>query len=100
MKVGNPQLELSPDKQSMYLSIPIDEGPQFRSARSTSRASCSAPRENFLSACRVKTGEIFNRSKLAEDLQKLTDYYKDQGYAYVNVTPLDRRSTRRRGPST
>ena len=36
----------------------------------------------------VKTGEIFNRSQaVQDDLQKLTDYYKDQGYAYVNVTP-------------
>ncbi len=56
-------------------------------ARSTSRASCSAPREYFLQRVSVKTGEIFNRSKLSDDLQKLTDYYKDHGYAYVNVTP-------------
>ena len=35
----------------------------------------------------VKPGEIFNRSKLSDDLQKLTDYYKDRGYAYVNASP-------------
>ena len=31
----------------------------------------------FLSRVSVKSGEIFNRSKLSEDLQKLTDLYKD-----------------------
>ena len=46
-----------------------------------------APREFFLERVSVKTGEIFNRSKLSDDLQKLTDYYKDRGYAYVNATP-------------
>ena len=29
VKVGTPQLRLSRDKQYMYLSIPIDEGPVF-----------------------------------------------------------------------
>ena len=38
--------------------------------------------------CGPSTGETFNRSKLGQDIQELTDYYKDQGYAYVNVIPL------------
>src|SRR5580765_7839230 len=29
IKVGNPLVELSPDKQSMYITISIDEGPQY-----------------------------------------------------------------------
>ena len=29
VKVGTPQLRLSRDKQYMYLSIPVDEGPIF-----------------------------------------------------------------------
>ena len=87
VKVANPLVELSPDKQSMYITINIDEGPQYRLGRVDVTGELLAPREVFLEKVSVKTGEIFNRSKLSDDLQKLTDYYKDRGYAYVNATP-------------
>jgi outer membrane protein insertion porin family len=87
VKVGNPLVELSPDKQSMYITISIDEGPQYHLGKVDVTGDLLMPKEFFLSRVSVKTGEIFNRSKLSDDLQKLTDYYKDRGYAYVNATP-------------
>ncbi len=87
VKVGNPLVELSPDKQSMYITISVEEGPQYRLGKVDVTGELLAPREYFLQRVSVKSGEIFNRSKLSDDLQKLTDYYKDRGYAYVNATP-------------
>src|SRR3954471_17483648 len=87
VKVGTPLIELSPDKQSMYITISIDEGPQYRLGKVDVTGELLASREFFLQRVSVKTAEIFNRSKLSDDLQKLTDYYKDRGYAYVNATP-------------
>jgi outer membrane protein insertion porin family len=87
VKVANPLVELSPDKQSMYITISIEEGPQYKLGKVDVTGELLAPREYFLERVSVKTGEIFNRSKLSDDLQKLTDYYKDRGYAYVNATP-------------
>jgi len=87
VKVGTPVLELSPDKRSLYISINIDEGPQYRLGKIDVKGDLLEPREYFLARVSVKPGEIFNRSKLSEDLQKLTDLYKDRGYAYVNASP-------------
>jgi outer membrane protein insertion porin family len=87
VKVGTPLIELSPDKQSMYISISIDEGPQYRLGTIDIRGDLLESKEFFLKRVSVKPGEIFNRSKLSDDLQKLTDLYKDRGYAYVNASP-------------
>ena len=87
VKVGTPLIELSPDKQSMYITISIDEGPQYRLGKIDVRGDLLESKEFFLKRVSVKPGEIFNRSKLSDDLQKLTDLYKDRGYAYVNASP-------------
>lgn len=88
VKVATPILELSPDKQSLYITIPIEEGLQYTLGRVDIKGDLLAPREFFLTNhISVKTGEVFNRSKLSQDLQHITDYYKDRGYAYVNATP-------------
>jgi outer membrane protein insertion porin family len=87
VKVGNPLVELSPDKQSMYITISVDEGPQYRLGKVDITGDLLESKEFFLSKVSVKTGEIFNRSKLSDDLQKLTDWYKDKGFAYVNASP-------------
>jgi outer membrane protein insertion porin family len=87
VKVGTPLIELSPDKQSMYITISVDEGPQYRLGKIDVRGDLLESKEFFLKRVSVKPGEIFNRSKLSEDLQRLTDLYKDRGYAYVNASP-------------
>jgi outer membrane protein insertion porin family len=87
VKVGSPLVELSPDKQSMYITISIEEGPQYRLGTVDVTGDLLASKDVFLSRVSVKPGELFNRSKLSDDLQKLTDYYKDRGYAYVNASP-------------
>src|SRR5262249_34952525 len=87
VKVANPLVELSPDKQSMYITISIDEGPQFRLGKVDITGDLLESKQFFLSQVTVKTGEIFNRSKLSHDLHQLTDWYKDKGYAYVKASP-------------
>ena len=56
VKVANPLVELSPDKQSMYITINIDEGPQYRLGRVDVTGELLAPREVFLERVSVKTG--------------------------------------------
>jgi outer membrane protein insertion porin family len=87
VKVGNPLVELSPDKQSMYITISVEEGPQYRLGKVDVTGDLLESKEFFLDRVSVKPGEVFNRSKLSDDLQKLTDWYKDKGFAYVNASP-------------
>ena len=54
VKVANPLVELSPDKQSMYITIPIDEGPQYKLGKVDVNGELLAPRSFSSSACRSR----------------------------------------------
>ncbi|HMG20435.1 MAG TPA: outer membrane protein assembly factor BamA, partial [Kofleriaceae bacterium] len=88
VKVGTPQLRLSRDKEYMYLSIPIDEGPVFSIGTVNFKGDLiGTPADNQL-RIRMRPGTTFSRTQIAEDREKLSAYYQDQGYAYANVSPL------------
>ena len=88
VKVGAPQLRLSRDKQYMYLSIPVDEGPIFTIGTVAFKGDLIGTPEKNLDKVRIRAGVKFSRTMIAEDREKLSNYYQDQGYAYANVLPL------------
>ncbi len=96
VKVGEPQANISTDRRFIYLSVPIEEGPQYNvgSIKFSGDVVLKDPKGEVLvdqarleSVLHIKSGETFNRTKLFEDIQALTDIYRDYGYAYANVTP-------------
>ena len=88
VKLGKPEIELSGDKKYLYITIPIDEGPQYRIGKLDVRGDLVLPKDEYLRRLTVHTGDVFNRSRLGNDINKLNEIYKDRGYAYVNITPL------------
>ncbi len=88
VKVGTPQLRLSRDKQFMYLSIPVDEGPVFTIGQVTFKGDLIGSAADNANRVKLRAGTTFSRTTIAEDREKLSSYYQDQGYAYANVLPL------------
>ncbi|MBA3396988.1 MAG: outer membrane protein assembly factor BamA [Deltaproteobacteria bacterium] len=88
VKVGTPQLRLSRDKQYMYLSIPVDEGPIFTIGSVGFKGDLIGSAQKNLERIKMRAGVTFSRTMIAEDREKLSNYYQDQGYAYANVLPL------------
>ncbi|MBS1123239.1 MAG: outer membrane protein assembly complex, YaeT protein [Deltaproteobacteria bacterium] len=88
VKVGTPQLRLSRDKQYMYLSIPVDEGPVFTIGTVNFKGDLIGTTGKNLERITIRPGMKFSRTRIAEDREKLSNYYQDQGYAYANVLPL------------
>ena len=88
VKFGKPMIDLSPDKQFLYITIPVDEGPQYKFGKIEFKGDLVVPKPEYLKRLTIQPGEIFNRSRLGNDIVKLNDLYKDRGYAYVNITPL------------
>jgi outer membrane protein insertion porin family len=88
VSIGRPLIRLSRDRRFMYLTIPIDEGPQFRIGEIDFRGDLIGDKADYYERLTVEPGQIFNRSRVSQDIQRLTHFYQDQGYAYVNPTPL------------
>jgi outer membrane protein insertion porin family len=88
VKVGTPQLRLSRDKEYMYLSIPIDEGPVFSIGQVNFKGDLIGTPADNLAKIKMRPGSTFSRTSISEDREKLSAYYQDQGYAYANVSPL------------
>lgn len=95
MRVGTVQVELTPDRQHIDITVPIDEGPRFRIRGLKVREQDPEGRDieplggrkKVREQIKAKSGDWFNRSKIAESLQSITRKYKDKGYAKAEVVP-------------
>jgi outer membrane protein insertion porin family len=87
VKIGDPRMELSPDRRSMYITVAIEEGHQYRIGNLDVKGELLDSRETYMKRLQAKPGDVFNRTQVAQDVQNIADLYKDKGYAYVNSTP-------------
>ena len=87
IRVGKPALALSADKRFLYVTIPLEEGEQYSIGKVDFSGDLLKPKEELFKLLQIKGRDIFSNTRLRHDMQALNDLYKDQGYAYVNVTP-------------
>jgi outer membrane protein insertion porin family len=90
VKIGTPRITLSPDREFLYITVPIEEGEQYSIGGLEVKGDLLGPKQEIMDLLTVEPGELFNRSKLFQDLSVVGDFYKDKGFAYANVTPLTR----------
>lgn len=88
VKIGKPLVAISPDKRYVYITIKVDEGKRFRIGQIRFKGDLIYPKTKLRSVMTTQSGDWFNRSQLAKDIQAITDLYYDKGYAYANITPL------------
>jgi len=104
VRVSEPEVALSPDRDSVFITIPIEEGPRYKIGRIQVRDVRADRTERGLLGGRRRVrgmvesrpSEYFSRSKIGRDLLKITNHYKDAGYANVNVEPVTRTDPDRR----
>ncbi|MBS2029652.1 MAG: outer membrane protein assembly factor BamA [Deltaproteobacteria bacterium] len=88
VRVGKPQVEITPDKKYLFLTVPITEGEQFNVGKIDYSGDILGTKETLGTRVHTESGALFNRSQLQADISGLNDLYLDQGYCYVNISPL------------
>lgn len=88
VNVGKPRVALSPDRRFIYITVPIEEGEQYRVGALDVQGDLIAERDELLQALTMKSGDLFVRARLGTDILALQQRYRDAGFAYANITPL------------
>jgi len=87
VEIQEPELKLSKDKKWFTLRIPVVEGPQFKIGEIAYEGNQLFDTQEMVKLTRIKSGEIFNRSLLRQDIARMTDHYGEKGYIYANIVP-------------
>jgi len=88
VKIGEPTVELLPDKSGLKINIGITEGEQYRIGTLGFKGELLESAEVLSGKLKEKSGELFSRSNLRTDVFTLTDFYADKGFAFANAAPL------------
>jgi len=90
VKVGEPAVNVLPDKSGLEVIIGITEGEQFQTGTLDFKGDLLEDEAALSKLLKLKSGEVFSRADLRTDVFTLTDLYADKGYAFANVTPLSK----------
>ncbi|MES3038729.1 MAG: outer membrane protein assembly factor BamA [Bdellovibrionota bacterium] len=86
-KIDRPQVTITPDKKSIYISYVVDEGLQYEVGEIDYEGDLLFPKEELLEATNLRNSRLFVYEILQKDLSDLQAKYGDLGYAYANVIP-------------
>ncbi|MEC7596374.1 MAG: outer membrane protein assembly factor BamA [Pseudomonadota bacterium] len=88
-KILNVDSKLDENKEKISLDINISEGIQYQLGKVSFNGETGVLSESELnSAISMKEGDIFNRNKVIQNIQTLTDMFADKGYAFVDINPI------------
>ena len=93
VKVSEPVVELYKGQDAVDITFTIDEGPQYWIGGVNISGDFTCPdlkgkacRDYLLSRLATRKGELFSSLKLHNDMEFLTRFLQDQGYAFANVS--------------
>ncbi len=87
VRVKQPLITLSDDREEMNILIEIEEGDQYYLGETHIEGDLLRDESELLQLLRFNKGDVFSRKRLRAAIKHLNDFYADNGYAYVNVSP-------------
>lgn len=85
INVQNPEVTASEDKKWIFITVRLNEGPQFTVNDIFFNGDLEFSDSEMTEKLKLKSGDIYNEENLRLDIQTLTEMYQDKGYAFANV---------------
>lgn len=86
-KVDRPQVTVTPDKKTIYITLRVEEGEQYEVGDVDFAGDILFPRQELFETIKIDDNGVFAYDVLQKDISDLTAKYGDLGYAYANVIP-------------
>ncbi|MBF0565540.1 MAG: outer membrane protein assembly factor BamA [Nitrospirae bacterium] len=87
VKVSKPQVIVNKELNGITVVFEVEEGDQYRIAKVGIEGYHAFPDDVIKKLITIKDGEIFSKRHLSRDLNAISDFYTEKGYATANVTP-------------
>ena len=84
--IGEPHVDVQED--GLVVSVDITEGPQFLVGTVDILGDETMDREQLFALVALEPGEVFSRSTLSADVDRLRGYYADRGFFDASVSPI------------
>ncbi len=86
--VDSTQVLISPDKQNIYITVNVTEGPQYTVSDVKLAGQMLVPEEELKQLVSIVPGQVFARDRLTETTKKIGDRLGNDGYAFANVNAV------------
>ena len=86
--VDSTQVSITPDKEQIYITINITEGPKYTVSDVRMGGELLLPEAELLRLVRLRSGETFSRERLTESAKLIGDRLGQEGYAFANVNAV------------
>lgn len=84
-KIDSTQVAISPDKQSIAITLNVTEGERFVVSGVKLEGNYLNKEEEFKTLVKVEPGEPYNADHVAETTKAFTDYFGTFGFAFARV---------------
>ena len=86
--VDSTQVSISPDKQGIYITVNVTEGPQYKVSDVKLAGQMLVPEAELKKLVTIKPGEVFERDRLTEITKNISERLGNDGYAFANVNAV------------
>ena len=87
-KIESTQVQLSADRESVFVTISVNEGKKFTFDSIYVGGDQVVRLEDLTALVDIAPGEVFSRKRLTELTQKISDRLGEEGYANASVNPV------------
>ncbi len=86
--IESTQVSISPDKESVEITIDVHEGEQFRVSDVRFGGELLGREEEFAKLVELKPGDVFSGSRLSDSTRRISERLGALGYAFANVNAV------------
>ncbi|MEP7155892.1 MAG: outer membrane protein assembly factor BamA [Betaproteobacteria bacterium] len=86
--IDSTQVSITPDKEKIYITITITEGPVYKLGEIKFSGDLKIPEAEMRALLLFRPGETFSRQKIVDSVKAISDRLGNDGYSFANINPV------------